>query len=91
MSEETNKSRAARRQEIIDRIIADRKAKRGESTIMPETQNTIIETPAGMTIVDLNEINLNEVAMPDAISERKWRQVGFGTEGETTVSQPTNE
>ena len=92
MSEETNESRGDRRQRIIDRIIADRQSKRGENTPKPEleTQNTIIETPAGM-IIDLNEINLNYIAMPDAVSERKWRQVGFGTEGETMVPPPADE
>ena len=85
MSEETNESRGDRRQRIIDRIIADRQALRGENAPSPE-----LETPAGITI-DLNEINLNDIAMLDPVSERKWRQVGFGTEGETMVPPPADE
>ena len=80
MSEETNESRGDRRQRIIDRIIADRQAKRGENTPKPE-----LETVADMTA------DLNEIGMLDANSERKWRQVRFGTEGETMVPPPADE
>ena len=97
MSEDTYESREDRRQRIIDRIIADRQALRGEKTPdpEPENQNTIFETPAGMS-VDLNKIALdeiynNEIEMPDAVSERKWRQIGFGTEGETMAPPPADE
>lgn len=84
MSEESNESREDRRQRIIDRIIADRQALRGAKVPEPELE------PNLETLVDMT-IDLNEIGMLDASSERKWRQIGFGSEGETTVSPPADE
>ena len=85
MSEETNESREDRLQKIIDRIIADRQVLRGKK--FPVAQKIITEIPDGMTV----EINFDEIAMPDPASEREWRQVDFGTEGETMVPPPADE
>ena len=84
MSEDTYESREDRRQRIIDRIIADRQALRGKK--FPVAQKAIIEIPDGVSV----EINFDEIAMADAVSERKWRQVDFGTEGET-MTPPADE
>ena len=84
MSEETNESREDRRQRMIDRIIADRQALRGEKVPEPELE------PNLETLVDMT-LDLNEIGMLDANSERKWRQIGFGSEGETMVPPPADE
>ena len=80
MREETNESREDLRQRIIDRIIADRQALRGKKVPEPNLE----------TLVDMT-LDLNEIGMLDANSERKWRQIGFGPEGETMVPPPADE
>ena len=63
MSEETNESREDRRRKIVERIIADRQALRGEKVPEPELE----------TLVDMT-IDLNEIGMLDANSERRCSQ-----------------